>query len=417
MNKDFKNKKIAFVTPIYLPANLYGSGMVIKELAEKFTQNGFDVSVITSNALTGRYWYDPMFGKKINKKFEIINGVKIYRLPCNQIISSVCFILVRYLYFLVPDKILNKLKIIYNGPFLIGLEDLLKRHQFDVIHCSPFPLGINKQVAESINKLLKKPKLIFTPFFHPSLPEFHNPLLGKLLNKANSIHTVSYSEKNGIARYFNLDKKKIKVIPLFLNTKQLHSREQLMPDILKFKEKFNLKNRKIILFAGIKGSMKGCIDVLSAVNELYQKDKSYILLAMGLNSPAWEKTKNIVNKGCFLDFGYKIGREKETIFGAADVFCMPSKSESFGLVYLEAWHKIKPVIGANIPAVRELVNDTQGGLLVPYGNTRRLQETIIKLMSDEKLRWKLGANGYRALISKYAFHKVFQKYENLFALN
>lgn len=412
-----KNKKIAFVTPIYLPANLFGSGVVVRQIAEAFAKNGADVSVITSNALVGRYWYDSIFGKKIKNRFEVVNGVKIYRLSCNQIISSFCFVLVRYCNFLLPPKILNKLQIIYNGPYLIGLNNILNKEQFDIIHCSPFPLNINRQIVEAVNKLKKKPKLIITPFFHSQVPEFKNQELQDILSNVDVIHLISNAEKDDINKLFKINQGKIKIAPLFIDTKKLFELENTHDEIKEFKEKHQLDKRKIILFAGNKGTMKGAIHLLLAVNKLYKKNQSYVLIAVGNKTSAWEKAKKVIDKKCLLDFAYKQGKEKEIIFGACDIFCMPSISESFGLVYLEAWHKKKPVIGANIPAVKELIDGAKGGLLVEYGNEEELQGAIEKLASDRLLAKQLGENGYQALISKYDFSKIFEKYVDLFNLD
>jgi glycosyltransferase involved in cell wall biosynthesis len=138
---------------------------------------------------------------------------------------------------------------------------------------------------------------------------------------------------------------------------------------------------------------------------------------MGNTTPQWERAKEVVNKACLLDFNYVSEKEKEILFGACDIFCMPSKSESFGLTYLEAWHKKKPVIGANIPAVKELIGGVGGGLLVKYGDKGELSMAIEKLFTDKILAKQLGENGYYATISKYNFIKNFEKYVDLFNLN
>ena len=111
---------------------------------------------------------------------------------------------------------------------------------------------------------------------------------------------------------------------------------------------------------------------------------------------------------------YARGKEKEIIFAAADLFCMPSISESFGLVYLEAWHKKKPVIAANIPAVKELIGD--GGMLVEYGNQKQLSKLIVEILESQDLSLRLGSNGYNRLIRNYDFDKLLSKYRALFYL-
>lgn len=404
--------KIAFITPLYLPANLTGSSVFVNEIAELFAKRGYDISIITSNGLNGRYWYDPIFGKKIKKKYEVINGVKVYRLSCNQIISSFLFVLVRKLGFLLPENLTNKLKIAYSGPYLIGLDKLLKREAFDIVNCSPFPLNINRQVVEAINKLDRKPKLIFTPFLHTELEEFRNPKLKKLLLKAERIHVVTNSEKDFLENYFGLGKDKIWVIPLFLSKKKNLRNES--KEAIKIREKYGLNGKKIVLFAGNKGFMKGATQLLEAMSELFENDKSYRLIAIGNNMPEWINEKKKINQDFLLDFNYVDENTKELMFEICDVYCMPSVSESFGLTYLEAWAKRKPVIAADIPTSIELIANQKAGLLVKFGNVKDLKNKIEEIFENKKKAKEMGENGFYALNERYILAKLFSRYEKLF---
>ncbi|MDO8659800.1 MAG: glycosyltransferase family 4 protein [Candidatus Parcubacteria bacterium] len=408
-------KKIAFITPHYYPSILTGSGVVVMKLAEELAKLGYDVSLITSNALTVRYWYDPIFGKKIEKKYEVHNKVKIYRLSCYQLYSSTCFILLKFLCNFLPKKLIDYIKIMSSGPYLIGLDKILASNNYDIIHCSPSPLAINKQVVAVLSKMREKPKLIITPFFHSQLSDFANPQLKKIFQSADFIHVITDIEKVEIHTKFLINVKKIIVIPLFLDIFNMHTADYLKKDVIFFKEKYNLGNKKIILFAGIKGFGKGAIDLLLAINMLHKTNPEYILIAIGTGTPEWNNAKTKIDKDCLLDFEYKTGKEKEIIFASCDVFCLPSKSESFGLVYLEAWHKEKPVIAADIPAVREFID--KDGVFIEFGNKEQIIEAIIKLTTEKSMASSLGKQGNSKLISKYTFSKIFPKYISMFSNN
>lgn len=405
-------KKIAFITPHYYPSTLTGSGVVVMKLAEEFAKLGHEVSVITSNALAARYWYDPIFGKKIDKRYETYNKVKIYRLSCYQLYSSMYFILLKFFGKFLPKKFIDYLKIISNGPYLIGLDKILISHNYDVIHCSPSPLAINKQVITILSKMKEKPKLIITPFFHSQLSDFANPQLKKIFQSADIIHVITNTEKSEISARFSIDVKKIIVIPLFLDISNMHSIEKLKNEILNFKERYKLRERIIILFAGIKGHAKGAIDLLLTVDMLYRTNPEYILVTIGTDTLEWRKAKKTVDRNCFLDLGYKTGKEKEIVFASCDIFCLPSKSETFGLVYLEAWYKKKPVIAADIPAVREFIG--RDGIFVEFGSKEQITKAITKIASDKNMASVLGRRGNKKLINAYTFSKVFPKYITIF---
>lgn len=407
-------KRVAFITPIYLPANIYGSNVFVKELAEWLVGDNFNVAVITSNALTGRYWYDPIFGKKIQNVSETINKVKVIRLKTNQILSSVSFILVRKFNYLLPKFLLNKLEILHNGPFLVGLSKALEKGNFDVIHVSPLPLNICFQIVDNLKNLSRKPRLVITPFYHTGLKEFSNPYIGKILHKYDLIHTVSDYEKKYIIDTFHIPSDKIKTIPLFLNLAELHSKENLSKEINQFRKEYNLKGKNIIFFAGNKGRYKGVLDLLKAVSLLNKKNKNFVLIAAGENSPEWLQATKTCQEKCLINLPYVRGKKKEALFSLADIYAMPSISESFGITYLEAWHKKKPVIAADIPSSKELIKRNNGGILIPYGNVGKIATAIEYLTNNKKVAAELGLNGYKALNEFYVFDKLYPLFKDIF---
>lgn len=395
--------KIAFITPVYLPAPMYGSDKFVWYLAEDFVAHGHNVSIITSDALTVRSWYDPIFGKTVKNNFEIIHGVKVYRLSCAWWLSSLFFIL---------NKIFKskRLSVLRNGPWLIGLDKIFKKEQFDVVHSSPFPLYLNWQAVSAINNREKRPKLIVTPFFHSEVSDFANPEIGELFRKSDCIHAISYAEKNQISNQFADVKEKITVLPLFAKL----PKESLTKESSALKKRYHLFGRKIILFVGIKGEMKGATDLLLTVNKLYKDDPRYLLIALGGATSEWENAKKIIDTKCLLDIEYLDGTRKHAFYNLCDIFCLPSKSETFGLVYLEAWNQKKPVIGANIAAVGELVEKNKGGILIPFGDRSSLKKAIEKLMHNKGLRDSLGMNGYNVFRKRYSYNAVTPKYRELF---
>jgi len=84
---------------------------------------------------------------------------------------------------------------------------------------------------------------------------------------------------------------------------------------------------------------------------------------------------------------------KEALIARCDVFAAPSLYESFGIVFLEAMRRGKPVIGPSAGGVPEVVDDGRTGLLVPPGDADALASALLKLAADAGLRRRLGAAG------------------------
>lgn len=409
-------KKIAFVTPLYVPATIFGSQVFVQVLAELLADSGYDVSVITSIARTPQYWYDPLFGQKFSKKHELIRGVKVYRLPCFQLLSSVFFVLHRF-GSLLPQKIKNYVAILSNGPYLLGLGQFFSKNQFDVVHVSPFPLGLTVQVTHILQSLHTKPDYIVTPFFHEGIYAYYNRLFQQVIDMADVVHVISSTESTCVQQAFKVSPKKIQVLPLFLHTTAMKTKKDLVLYRKSIQQQYGLLGKKIILFAGIKGKAKGIITLFESIRALVKNDAAICLVTIGADTEEWKKIKNKHTYPWLIDLPYQTEVNKEALFSLCDVYCVPSMSETFGLTYLEAWHKKKPVIGADIGTVRELIVKNHGGLVVPFGDVPKLMKAIDSLLSDKKHASVLGQNGYVALMRFYTREKRMPDFMKLFCLS
>lgn len=85
-------------------------------------------------------------------------------------------------------------------------------------------------------------------------------------------------------------------------------------------------------------------------------------------------------------------KELAAEYSRADIFCLPSVQEGFGIVFLEAMAAGKPIIAARAAAVPEVVRN---GILVEPGNAEALADAILRLYRDPDLRTSLGEAGCR----------------------
>lgn len=88
--------------------------------------------------------------------------------------------------------------------------------------------------------------------------------------------------------------------------------------------------------------------------------------------------------------------DDETLYQAladADVFCAPSRYESFGLVHVEAMMMELPVIACRAGGMQETVVDEESGLLVPPADAKALEAALRRLVDDRHLREAMGKAG------------------------
>ena len=92
-----------------------------------------------------------------------------------------------------------------------------------------------------------------------------------------------------------------------------------------------------------------------------------------------------------------------SFYQSCEVFVMPSRSEGFGIVFLEAMALGKPVIGGNHGGTPEIWDDGTAGFLVEHGDIGALAERTGGLLRDAELRARMGVAGRRIVASRFRF--------------
>jgi glycosyltransferase involved in cell wall biosynthesis len=93
---------------------------------------------------------------------------------------------------------------------------------------------------------------------------------------------------------------------------------------------------------------------------------------------------------------------------------VPSRSEAFGLVNLEAMASGKAVIASDIGGIPELVRDGYNGLLFRAGDVLDLANKMSLLIKDKNLRLTLAENGQRFVNGNFSWSKMTDSYEQLY---
>ena len=89
---------------------------------------------------------------------------------------------------------------------------------------------------------------------------------------------------------------------------------------------------------------------------------------------------------------------------------MPSTHETFGIGYLEAWLHEKPVIGGDIPPLREVIAHGVDGLLVPQ-KVAEIAHAVTSLLDDPALRAEMGRAGSVKMHEKWNWDHVMDRVE------
>jgi type I site-specific restriction endonuclease len=93
--------------------------------------------------------------------------------------------------------------------------------------------------------------------------------------------------------------------------------------------------------------------------------------------------------------------EIRAFYGRADIFCLPSFAEGIPVVAMEAMAMELPVVSTRIMGVPELVEDGEGGLLVPPGRADLLTDALRRLVRFPEERRRMGSAGRRKVIRDF----------------
>ena len=155
-----------------------------------------------------------------------------------------------------------------------------------------------------------------------------------------------------------------------------------------FKKENKLEDKPIVLFVGNLIKRKNVESLLEA-KKVSQSD--YYLVIVG-DGPLFKKLSKKVEEENIHDVIFTGSRnDVENIIPSCDVLVLPSYSESFGLVLIEALACGKPVIGSDVGGITEIINNDVG-LLVNPNKVSSIAKAIDTIIGDDDFRLILSLN-------------------------
>jgi glycosyltransferase involved in cell wall biosynthesis len=147
----------------------------------------------------------------------------------------------------------------------------------------------------------------------------------------------------------------------------------------------------------------------------HQRPQAYLVLVGDgpMRTTLTEQTQRLgcQDSACFV--GTVAPSEIPRWLQMADVFALVSPSEGFPCALVEAMSAGLASVVSDIPAIRQLVQSEQHGLLVPPGDAAAVSAALIRLLDDQELRTRMGAEARRSVKEQYATERVLERYETL----
>jgi len=259
----------------------------------------------------------------------------------------------------------------------------------DIFHCPDYlvPPTLNKNIIITIHDLsfLRYPQFNFDWFIKK-----YTGLVRKNALRAKRIIADSYSTKNDIVRFFEINPDKIEVIYLAAESifKKLDDNEKDTNSLIK-----HGIDRKYILSVGTIEPRKNFITLIKAFNLIKENEAAADLKLVIAGRTGWKSEDTYAERGKspYLKDILFTGRVPDSdliqIYNQAEIFVYPSIFEGFGLPPLEAMSCGLPVIVSDTSSLKEVIGDS--GILVKVGDEHELARNILDVLKNKELKERL----------------------------
>jgi len=238
-------------------------------------------------------------------------------------------------------------------------------------------------------------------------PSFE-PVVAWSINESDGVTAVSNYLRQETYDHFDVTKD-IEVIPNFIDTDRF-----VRQDKEHFKQALCPNGEKVIVHISNFRPVKNAKQVVEVFSRL-RDDLHVKLLLVGDGPdrvPAERKAREL---GVYDDIRF-LGKQDpvEEILSIADVFLMPSGSETFGLAALEAMACEVPVVASDVGGLPELIVHGETGFLCPLDDVEEFTECTRVLLTDDDLHDEMAAAARKRAVETFDIDRVVPLYEDYY---
>lgn len=364
--------KIAHLVSTFPPV-IGGMGNVCKNEARLLAENGHDVTVFTLNYPDTHYddTIYPFAIKRLRPFLRFGNGGFVPQLAGR--LSGFNIVHLHYPFYglILPDK---------NIPLVV------------TYHMDGRPRGALKKILQKIYDSLFSPGIFSKArrVIAVDREYFEQSKFGKLIDAGKAVEISNGAD----LKLFS---------PLAGDLKDVNLEQ--------------LSGKKIFLYVGNPMPLKRLDLALQAIKILNDPDARLVVVGGGYDLEDYKKLARDLEINDKVVFVGECPNDVELAdyYNAAACLVMPSERESFSLVIVEAMACGLPVIGTDIPGVRNRISPGADGFLFAKGDARDLADKmkIICALPPEKLK-EMGRAGREKIVKNYSWELHIQKLEALY---
>ena len=356
-----------------------GSGIVATELGKALAEKGHEIHFITYSKPVRMDWFTKnMYYHEVSVSdyplfeyapYELLLSSKLVDVAINQKLD------ILHVHYAIP-----------HASAAFSAQQILKTRNIDL----PFITTLHGTDITLLGK-----------------DKSFQPVIEFAINQSDAVTAVSESLKEDTYQFFDI-KKDIEVIPNFIDPSLYRFAEDI-----ELRAQFAEKDEVIITHISNFRKVKRVDDVIR-IFEGVQQQLSAKLLMVG-DGPELHQVKNLARELGISDKVFFLGKSKriEQITSISDVFLLPSETESFGLVALEAMASGVAVVSSNVGGLPEVNKDGVTGFLNEVGDIEGMIASVFTILKDKDTLARFKTNALEHS-QKFELNKIVPVYENLY---
>jgi N-acetyl-alpha-D-glucosaminyl L-malate synthase BshA len=356
-----------------------GSGIVATELGKALAEKGHEIHFITYSKPVRMDWFTKnMYYHEVSVSdyplfeyapYELLLSSKLVDVAINQKLD------ILHVHYAIP-----------HASAAFSAQQILKTRNIDL----PFITTLHGTDITLLGK-----------------DKSFQPVIEFAINQSDAVTAVSESLKEDTYQFFDI-KKDIEVIPNFIDPSLYRFAEDI-----ELRAQFAEKDEVIITHISNFRKVKRVDDVIRIFEGVQQK-LSAKLLMVG-DGPELHQVKNLARELGISDKVFFLGKSKriEQITSISDVFLLPSETESFGLVALEAMASGVAVVSSNVGGLPEVNKDGVTGFLNEVGDIEGMIASVLTILKDKDTLARFKTNALEHS-RNFELNKIVPVYENLY---
>jgi glycosyltransferase involved in cell wall biosynthesis len=293
---------------------------------------------------------------------------------------------------------------------IYGIKSLfvVKKIKPDIVHSQSTSVHNAGLPAFLIKKILKLPYVVWDQGSE-DLSRLGKPFRKTIIKNSDAAIALTNDTKRAMQKICDMP---ISVIP---NGVEFNKFENLSRHDLRNKLKIK-KDEKVIIFVGRLHPIKGLPYLIEAMKIIYQKCPKSKLLIVG-DGEEKNNLENLVKKlnlnVCATFIGMVPNETVPEYMVASDVFVLPSLSEGFPVVILEAMASALPIVTTKVRGLPEIIKNGVNGILVEPRNSEEIAEKVLLLLNNNELRQRISEKN-KEKVKKYGWEDVAGKLEEIY---